>query len=83
MLFSVEQAFVGRDEKRAPLKTIAWEATPEAATRRTQSLTFVSQSRNNSKRKYKKAWCSCTVAVMSNLNLSFFVVFDDVAIITA
>ena len=41
MLFSVEQAFVGRDEKRAPLKTFAWEATPEAATRRTQCLTFV------------------------------------------
>ena len=27
MLFSVEQAFLGRDEKRAPLKTPAWEAT--------------------------------------------------------
>ena len=27
MLFSVEQAFVGRDEIRAPLKTSAWEAT--------------------------------------------------------
>ena len=26
MLFSVEQAFVGRDEKRAPLKAPAWEA---------------------------------------------------------
>ena len=26
MLFSVEQAFVGRDEIRAPLKTPAWEA---------------------------------------------------------
>ena len=26
MLSSVEQAFVGRDEKRAPLKTPAWEA---------------------------------------------------------
>ena len=26
MLFSVEQAFVGRDEKRAPLKMPAWEA---------------------------------------------------------
>ena len=26
MLPSVEQAFVGRDEKRAPLKTPAWEA---------------------------------------------------------
>ena len=26
MLFSVEQAFVGRDEKRAPLKTPAREA---------------------------------------------------------
>ena len=27
MLFSVEQAFVGREEIRAPLKTSAWEAT--------------------------------------------------------
>jgi len=27
MLFLAEQAFVGRDEKRAPLKTPAWEAT--------------------------------------------------------
>ena len=27
MLFPAEQAFVGRDEKRAPLKTPAWEAT--------------------------------------------------------
>ena len=27
MLFSVEQALVGRDEKRAPLKTPAWEAS--------------------------------------------------------
>ena len=26
MLLSVEQTFVGRDEKRAPLKTSAWEA---------------------------------------------------------
>ena len=24
MLSSVEQAFLGRDEKRAPLKTLAW-----------------------------------------------------------
>ena len=29
MLFSVEQAFVGREEIRAPLKTPAWEATPK------------------------------------------------------
>ena len=28
MLSSVEQAFVGRDEKRAPLKPPAWEASP-------------------------------------------------------
>ena len=27
MLFSVEQEFVGRDEKRALLKTSTWEAT--------------------------------------------------------
>ena len=30
MLFSVEQPFVGRDEKQAPLKTPAWEATSRA-----------------------------------------------------
>ena len=28
MLFSVEQAFVGKEEIRAPLKTPAWEARP-------------------------------------------------------
>ena len=27
MLFPVEEAFVGRDEKRAPLKKPAWEAS--------------------------------------------------------
>ena len=31
MLSSVEQAFVGRDEKRAPLKKPAWEANARAA----------------------------------------------------
>ena len=31
MLSSVEQAFVGRDEIRAPLKTPAWEVTSSAA----------------------------------------------------
>ena len=29
MLSLVEQAFVGRDEKRDPLKTPAWEARDE------------------------------------------------------
>ena len=29
MLLSVEQAFVGREEIRAPLKTPAWEARRE------------------------------------------------------
>ena len=33
MLSSVEQAFVGRDEKRAPVKKPAWEATLEGPTR--------------------------------------------------
>ena len=33
MLFSVEQAFVGRDEKRASLKTPVWEARLPAAVR--------------------------------------------------
>ena len=31
MLFSVEQAFVVREEIRAPLKTLAWEASLDAA----------------------------------------------------
>ena len=31
MLFSAEQAFVGRDEKRDPLKTRAWEASADCA----------------------------------------------------
>ena len=34
MLFSVEQAFVGREEIRAPLKTPAWEASVWAPLRR-------------------------------------------------
>ena len=33
MLYSVEQAFVGRDERRAPLKTPSWEAIIERAFR--------------------------------------------------
>ena len=48
MLFSVEQAFVGRDERRVPLKMPAWEArvtyampatpaNPPSNSRRTQS----------------------------------------------
>ena len=36
MLFSAEQAFVGRDEKRAPLKTPAWEASPVLVVSKTQ-----------------------------------------------
>ena len=39
MLSSVEQAFVGRDEKRAPLKTPAWEA--RAARNRWAMMTFL------------------------------------------
>ena len=38
MLSSVEQAFVGRDEKRAPLKTSAWKAIGVRA--RGQGATF-------------------------------------------
>ena len=33
MLSLVEQAFVGRDEKQAPLKQSEWEATLEGPTR--------------------------------------------------
>ena len=47
MLSSVEQAFVGRDEKRASLKTPAWEArvdptqaiSPSGALGKTSSMT--------------------------------------------
>ena len=34
MLYSVEQAFVGRDERRAPLKTPAWEAKERQASKK-------------------------------------------------
>ena len=40
MLFPAEQAFVGRDEKRAPLKTPAWEASIVAA----EKVTLVSSA---------------------------------------
>ena len=39
MVSSVQQAFVGRDEKRAPLKTSAWEASRLHAS----SLSFSSE----------------------------------------
>ena len=42
MLFPVEQAFVGRDEKRVPLKTPAWEARASHA--RPQSCCLFSAS---------------------------------------
>ena len=38
MLFSVEQAFVGRDEKRALLKMPAWEANFPSARFNTSPL---------------------------------------------
>ena len=40
MLFSVEQAFVGRVEKRAPLKTPAWEAIKQMAVIKTRLISF-------------------------------------------
>ena len=39
MLSSVEQAFVGREEIRAPLKTPAWEATSESTDRQCHPVT--------------------------------------------
>ena len=45
MLFSVEQVFVGRDEKRAPLKTPAWEAIQYWSYKVTK--TFVMYAENN------------------------------------
>ena len=38
MLSSVEQAFVGRDEIRAPLKTPAWEASFSDETQKMQAF---------------------------------------------
>ena len=38
MLFTVEQAFVGREEIRAPLKTPAWEAMVLLEIRKSQDL---------------------------------------------
>ena len=40
MLFPAEQAFEGRDEKRAPLKTPAWEATLNSAGQKICVLTL-------------------------------------------
>ena len=40
MLFSVEQAFVGREEIRAPLKTPAWEATTQTSQNILTSFSF-------------------------------------------
>ena len=40
MLFSVEQAFVGREEIRAPLKTPAWEAKKNSADTKSSMYTL-------------------------------------------
>ena len=48
MLFSVEQAFVGRDEKRAPLNTHEWEAKPIEA--RGITVKYVERSLNINKK---------------------------------
>ena len=45
MLSSVEQAFVGRDEKRSPLKTPAWEATETPDTQAKKNLKHFAGSR--------------------------------------
>ena len=50
MLFSVEQAFVGRDEERAPLKTTAWEANPHLGRKLLRN--FVNEIFNNITEKY-------------------------------
>ena len=41
MLFPAEQTFVGRDEKRAPLKTPSWEASTVAEKKRTEGVMHV------------------------------------------
>ena len=45
MLSLLEQAFVGRDEKRAPLKAPAWEARLPAAVREISPHLFPTSSR--------------------------------------
>ena len=45
---STQTPFVGRDEKRAPLKTPAWEARLELIRKRTQNVTIVDQEKQKS-----------------------------------
>ena len=58
MLSLVEQAFVGRDEKRAPLKTPAWEAKLRRVTRGCELL--IGQEKKLALRRV------CTVAICNN-----------------
>ena len=52
MLFLIEQVFEGRDEKRALLKTPAWEGKPIQA--RGIIVKYVERSLNINK---KQKWC--------------------------
>ena len=43
MLFSVEQAFVVRDERRAPVKTPAWEARSTRVLSKIEPSAFITK----------------------------------------
>ena len=59
MLSSVEQAFVGRDERRAPLKTPLWEATtykaPQFIKRPVKKIPEIIEEKNGKSNFYSAA----------------------------
>ena len=69
MLFPAEQAFVGRDDKRAPLKTPAWEANVTHA----HCVYIVRKFIINLK--YTSTMCSVNLELICLFFLSFFLPF--------
>ena len=67
MLSSVEQAFVGRDEKRAPLKTPAWKAT-QGLIKECSRKTYVRAQRNYNSTALKNQPADAAVAVSLKKN---------------
>ena len=49
MLFSVEQAFVGREEIRVPLKTPAWEAIQRAQSLKRREFSLALKRRDRAR----------------------------------
>ena len=68
MLSSVEQAFVGREEKQTPLKTPAWEATSYADHLLISIKTFIKVIRYN----YLNPLV--LLVLLLSLNLTYFIV---------